>query len=98
MYKLILSETLAKLYWEHGYLEKAYHVFDKLLQDNPDREDWISSRDKIHNELSVLNEKKKQEDEEQEATYKKDELVDLFKEWFNLLIDKQKIMLLKQYG
>jgi hypothetical protein len=39
---IIVTETLARLYEEHGVLDKAKEVYQKLHQQHPDRTDFAS--------------------------------------------------------
>jgi hypothetical protein len=39
---IIVTETLARLYEEHGVLDKAKEVYQQLHQQHPDRTDFVS--------------------------------------------------------
>jgi tetratricopeptide (TPR) repeat protein len=52
----IVSETLAKIYLEQGYPEKAIAIYDQLLQKDPDN---VTYKTKLASIKKTLKEKNK---------------------------------------
>jgi hypothetical protein len=52
MSDIIVTETLAKLYEEHGVLDKAKEVYTLLQQQHPDRNDFISKVSALDEQIS----------------------------------------------
>ncbi|ETR70215.1 MAG: hypothetical protein OMM_03399 [Candidatus Magnetoglobus multicellularis str. Araruama] len=64
MSHIIVTETLARLYEEHGVLDKAKEVYSLLLEQNPDRDDFASK-------ISDLDSRIQASDQQTPADYRK---------------------------
>lgn len=80
----IRTATMAKIYVEQGYLEKAAAIYRHLLTQNPDRQDFLDALDRIEKKLSS---KKKIEPSH---------MVALFREWIDLLLRYNQYQKLKK--
>ncbi len=76
--------TMAKIYEDQGHLKKAAEIYRYLLQQEPDRPDLIKSLYKIEQRLS---EKDKKDTKN---------LVSLFREWIDLMLDYNRLQKLKK--
>ncbi len=79
------TATMAKVYVEQGYLEKATEIYRHLLEHEPDRQDLIEALSEI--EKKVFEKKKKN----------KKMLVVLFDKWIDLLLKYNKLQKLKKF-
>ncbi len=80
----IRTATMAKIYVEQGYLEKAAEIYRHLLTQNPDRQDFSDALDRIEKQLAS---KKKIES---------GHMVPLFQEWIDLLLRYNQYQKLKK--
>ncbi len=74
-----LTTTMARLYAEQGYVEKAAEIYRSLLKIHPGREDLKMA-------LTEIEKTNVQKDEKTDS-----ELISLFKEWIDLLIRLKRI-------
>jgi hypothetical protein len=75
----LYSATMAKDYASQGYLEKSTEIYRYLLKNEPDREEYRKALDEVENSLKEMG-----------KTESKD-LVLLFSEWFELLLEHKKL-------
>ena len=80
----IFTETMAKVYADQGHWAKAVEIYQRLVQAEPQRED-----------LSGALAHARQKMEEQPGS-RPDDLVPLFREWIELLLQKEKLERLKK--
>ncbi len=80
----IRTATMAKIYVEQGYFEKAAVIYRHLLTQNPDRQDFLDALDMIEKRLSS---KKKIEP---------GHMILLFREWIDLLLKYNQYQKLKK--
>ncbi|MGB5158749.1 tetratricopeptide repeat protein [Desulfobacterium sp. N47] len=76
--------TMAEIYAKQGLFDKAAEIYNKLLEQDPDRDDLIKA-------LSIL--------EETRAEANKDlkkRLIPLFSEWVDLMLCNEKMKLLEK--
>ena len=80
----IYTETMAKVYADQGHWARAVEIYQHLVQIEPQRQDLID--DLVH---------ARQKMEEQPDT-RPEELVPLFREWIELLLQQEKLEKLKK--
>lgn len=78
------TETMAKVYTDQGYLEKAAEIYRYLVQREPDRRDLIGKLSEIEKRV---NEKK---------NTGKEHLALLFNQWIDLVLKHNKLIKLKK--
>jgi tetratricopeptide (TPR) repeat protein len=80
----IYTETMAKVYADQGHWARAVEIYQHLVQAAPQRQDLIAA-------LEYARQKR----EEQPDT-RPEELVPLFREWIELLLQQEKLEKLKK--
>jgi len=80
----IYTETMAKVYADQGHWARAVEIYQHLVQIEPQRQDLID--DLVH---------ARQKMEEQPDT-RPENLVPLFREWIELLLQQEKLEKLKK--
>jgi hypothetical protein len=78
------TETMAKVYTDQGYLEKAAKIYRYLLGREPDRQDLAGKLLEIEKQINGENHTGK--------TY----LVSLFSQWVDLVLKNNKLKKLKK--
>ena len=78
------TKTMAKVYADQGYFEKAVEIYRYLLEQEPNRQDLSDDLAEVEENLS--------------AKEKKDltDLVPLFSQWIELLFSYKKLQILKK--
>jgi hypothetical protein len=66
--------TMARVYEEQGYLEKAAEIYRYLIKAEPERRDLIEKLAEIERKMDEAGNKKP------------DDLIPLFREWITLLL------------
>ncbi len=80
----IRTATMARIYVEQGYLEKAAEIYRHLLIQNPGRQDFLDALERLEKKLAS---KKKIEP---------NHMVSLFREWIDLLLRYNQYQKLKK--
>jgi hypothetical protein len=80
----IYTETMAKVYAEQGHWAKAVEIYQHLVQTELQRQDLIDALEHARQKM-----------EEQPDT-RSEELVPLFREWIELLLQHEKLERLKK--
>ena len=80
----IYTETMAKVYADQGHWAKAVDIYQHLVQAEPRRQHLIDALEHARQKM-----------EEQPDT-RSEELVPLFREWIELLLQHEKLEKLKQ--
>jgi len=80
----IYTETMAKVYADQGHWAKAVEIYRHLVQAQPLRQDLMDALGQARQKM-----------EEQPDT-RSEELVPLFREWIELLLQQEKIKKLKK--
>lgn len=78
------TETMAKVYVDQGYLEKAAVIYRYLISREPDRTDLAARLSEIENRIC---------DEQRTG---KEKLVPLFNQWIDLVLRHNKLKKLKK--
>ena len=78
------TATMAKVYAEQGYFEKAVEIYGYLLKNEPGRQDLIEALADV--------EKKRSEKPKKGIT----DLVPLFEKWIDLLLEYNNLQKLKK--
>ena len=78
------TETMAKIYVDQGYLEKAAEVYRHLLTVEPEREDLAEALARIEEKISADGKKRTAD------------LVPLLEEWIELLLRYNNLRKLKK--
>lgn len=78
------TETMAKVYTDQGYLEKAVEIYRYLLEREPDRQDLAKKLSEIENRM----------DEKKDTG--KEHLVPLFSQWIDLVLKHNKLKKLEK--
>ena len=78
------TETMAKIYVDQGYLEKAAEVYRHLLTVEPEREDLAEALARIEDKMSADGRKRTAD------------LVPLLEEWIELLLRYNNLRKLKK--
>jgi hypothetical protein len=73
------TETMAKVYVDQGYLEKAIDIYRYLLEREPDRKDLAKTLLEINNRMN------------QKKSSGKEDLVVLFNNWIDLMLKQNKL-------
>ena len=79
------TATMAKVYAEQGYLEKATKIYRYLLKHEPDRQDLIDALSEVEKKVFEKREKSGEE------------LVVLFDKWIDLLLRYNRLQKLKKF-
>jgi cytochrome c-type biogenesis protein CcmH/NrfG len=80
----IYTETMAKVYADQGHWARAVEIYQHLAQREPQRQDLIDG---------LVHARQKMEDQ---PTTRPEELVPLFREWIELLLQQEKLEKLKK--
>jgi tetratricopeptide (TPR) repeat protein len=80
----IYTETMASVYADQGHWAKAVEIYQHLVQTEPQRQDLIDALEHARQKM-----------EEQPDT-RPEELVPLFREWIELLLQQEKLTRLKK--
>ena len=75
----LYTATMAKVYASQGYLEKSAEIYRYLLKQEPDREDYRKAISEVENNLSEM------------VKPETKDLVSLFSEWFELMLEHKKL-------
>ena len=78
------TETMAKIYVDQGYLEKAAEVYRHLLTVEPEREDLAEALARIEDKMSA------------DGRKRTTDLVPLLEEWIELLLRYNNLRKLKK--
>ena len=78
------TETMARVYFDQGYFDKAVEIYRYLLKREPDRKDLIEKLSAIENKIY-----------EKENSGNK-HLVPLFNQWIDLVLRNNKLKRLQQ--
>jgi len=78
------TETMAKVYANQGYVEKAADIYRYLLKREPDRQDIAAKLSELENQMG----------EKRRAG--EDRLVSLFSQWTDLVLKHNKLKKLKK--
>ncbi|MBU1053140.1 MAG: hypothetical protein KKC46_04825 [Proteobacteria bacterium] len=76
--------TMAGIYTKQGLYDKAAAIYNKLLEQNPDRDDLVEALSELDNMRAEVN-----------NDFKK-RLIPLFREWFDLMLCNNRIKLLER--
>jgi hypothetical protein len=76
--------TMARVYEEQGYLDKAAEIYRFLLKTEPQRRDLLEA-------LAAIDRKR-----DAAVDKKPDDLIPLFREWIRLLIKHSRLQKLRQ--
>ncbi|MFH2045162.1 MAG: tetratricopeptide repeat protein [Pseudomonadota bacterium] len=76
--------TMAGIYAKQGLYDKAAEIYNKLLEQNPDRDDLVEALSELDNMRAEVN-----------IDFKK-RLIPLFREWFDLMLCNNRIKLLER--
>ena len=80
----IYTETMAKVYADQGHWAKAVEIYQHLVQVEPQREDLAAA---------LANARQKMESQ---PDSRPENLVPLFREWIELLLQQEKLERLKK--
>jgi tetratricopeptide (TPR) repeat protein len=80
----VYTETMAKIYFEQGYFEKAAEIYRNLLKAEPDRRELIEAFAKVEDKISIRKKK----------TIK--DLEPLLEEWIELMLTYNNVLKLKR--
>jgi tetratricopeptide (TPR) repeat protein len=77
--------TMARVYENQGLWDKAAEIYQYLLKEEPDRKDLAEALSKVERKM-------------EEAIHKKpDDLIPLFHEWINLLLQYNRLQELRRF-
>ncbi|MBE9543499.1 MAG: hypothetical protein IMF02_03330 [Proteobacteria bacterium] len=80
----IYTETMAKVYTDQGHWAKAVEIYQHLVQKEPQRQDLIDALEHARQKM------------EKQPDTRPEELVPLFREWIELLLQQEKLERLKK--
>ncbi len=80
----IYTETMAKVYADQGHWDRAVEIYRQLLQKEPLRQELADALEHARKKMA-----------EQPDT-RPEELVPLFREWIELLLQQEKLKKLKK--
>ena len=77
--------TMARVYEKQGLWDKAAEIYQYLLKQEPERKDFAEALSKVERKM-------------EETVYKKpDDLIPLFREWINLLLQHSRLQELQRF-
>ena len=77
--------TMARVYEDQGLWDKAADIYRYLLKQEPERNDLAEALSKVERKMEGTNHKKS------------DDLIPLFREWINLLLQYRRLRELKRF-
>ena len=80
----IFTETMAKVYADQGHWAKAVEIYQHLVQAEPQRHDLIDALAHARQKM------------EEQPDSRSEDLVPLFREWIELLLQQEKLERLKK--
>ena len=80
----IYTETMAKVYADQGHWAKAVEIYRRLVQTEPQRQDLVDALEHARQKIEV------------KSDTSPAELVPLFREWIELLLQQEKLEKLKK--
>ena len=80
----VYTETMAKIYVDQGYFEKAAEIYRHLLKAEPDRQDLIEALARVESKISTPQNKSLKD------------TVPLLAEWIELLLRYHNVRKLKR--
>ena len=80
----IYTETMAKVYADQGHWAKAVEIYRRLVQTEPQRQDLVDALEHARQKIEV------------KSDTRPAELVPLFREWIELLLQQEKLEKLKK--
>ncbi|HIJ55986.1 MAG TPA: hypothetical protein HPQ03_07665 [Deltaproteobacteria bacterium] len=83
------TATMARVYAQQGHFQKAAEIYRHILSNEPDRQD-------IATELSMVEQKSADMEQEQEKDTRESDLVYLFQKWFQTAARHRRIETLKR--
>ena len=80
----IYTETMARVYADQGHWARAAEIYERLVQSEPHRQDLIDSLEHARQKM------------DEKADKGSENLVPLFREWIELLLQQDRLERLKK--
>jgi tetratricopeptide (TPR) repeat protein len=80
----IYTETMAKVYADQGHWAEAVEIYQHLVQSEPQRQDLIDALEHTRQKMA------------EQPNPRPEELVPLFREWIELMLQQEKLKKLKK--